>query len=82
MVRVETSWQDERGVTHTSVAMLEDSSRDGAGLRLRRPIPVGQKIEVRSLKEQFTAIVMNCHQNGADYFIGVKREKAGVLVTK
>jgi hypothetical protein len=82
MVRIETAWKDENGRSHVAAAMIEDSSISGVGVRIKAPISVGAKVEIRSHKEQFSGIVMRCRQNGPEFFIGIKREKAEGRVSK
>jgi hypothetical protein len=82
MVRIETAWKDESGASHTSAAMIEDSSLGGVGIRIKAQVSVGTKIEIKSHREHFSGIVMNCHRIGTEYFIGIKRDKVEVLVSK
>ena len=55
MARAEAQWEDPTGTSRVALAMLEDISRGGAGIRLRQPISVGSKLKIKWHKEQFSA---------------------------
>ena len=74
MARAELQWEDSTGTSRAAHAMLEDISRGGAGIRLRQPIGVGSKLNVKWHKEQFSGIVRHCHREGMEYVLGVQRD--------
>lgn len=74
MARAELQWEDSTGTSRTVHAMLEDISRGGAGIRLRQPISVGSKLNVKWHKEQFSGTVRYCRREGGEYFLGVQRD--------
>lgn len=74
MARAELQWEDSTGTSRTAHAMLEDISRGGAGIRLRQPINVGSKLNIKWHKEQFSGIVRHCRREGMEYVLGVQRD--------
>jgi len=74
MARAELQWEDSTGTSRTAHAMLEDISRGGAGVRLRRPINVGWKLNIKWHKEQFSGIVRHCRREGMEYVLGGQRD--------
>jgi hypothetical protein len=73
MARAEAQWEDATGASRVALAMLEDISRGGAGIRLRQPISVGSKLRIKWHKEQFSGTVRHCHREGMEYVLGVQR---------
>jgi hypothetical protein len=74
MARAEAQWEDPTGTSRVALAMLEDISQGGAGVRLRQPINVGSKLSIKWHKEQFSGTVRHCHRDGMDYVLGVQRD--------
>ncbi|HEY3453496.1 MAG TPA: PilZ domain-containing protein [Bryobacteraceae bacterium] len=74
MARAELQWEDSTGTSRAAHAMLEDISRGGAGIRLRQPIGVGSKLNVKWHKEQFSGTVRHCRREGMEYVLGVQRD--------
>ena len=74
MARAEAQWEDSTGTSCTAHAMLEDISHGGAGIRLRQPISLGAKLNIKWHKEQFSGIVRHCRREGMEYVLGVQRD--------
>jgi hypothetical protein len=74
MARAEAQWEDPTGTLRVALAMLEDISQGGAGVRLRQPINVGSKLRIKWHKEQFSGTVRHCRRDGMDYVLGVQRD--------
>lgn len=74
----EITWEDDEGTSIRVPAILEDTSRSGACMRIKRPLAVGSRITVKWHREQFLAITRNCRSDGRDFLLGVLRE-AGML---
>jgi hypothetical protein len=74
MARAEAQWEDPTGTLRVALAMLEDISQGGAGVRLRQPINVGSKLRIKWHKEQFSGTVRHCRRDGTDYVLGVQRD--------
>lgn len=72
--RIEIHWQDEEGASFTSAAMLEDTSRDGACIRVRQPVATGTKIRAIHQGKEFTGTVRYCRTNGMGYLIGILKD--------
>jgi hypothetical protein len=75
-------WGDDRGTSFRVPAVLEDTSRSGACVRLKRPLAVGSRITIKWHREQFPAIARNCRTDGAEFLLGVRRETEIVSATK
>jgi len=73
IARAEAAWEDQSGVLHVSAVMIEDTSRGGAGIKLKQAIDVGTKVKIKWPKEEFFGIVRHCRRLGYDYIIGVQR---------
>jgi len=74
MARAEAQWEDPSGAARVALAMLEDISRGGAGVRLRQPISVGSRLKIKWHKEQFSGTVRHCHREGMEYVLGIQRD--------
>lgn len=73
--RAEVCWQDETGSRCTAEATIEDTSASGACLRMKRPVTVGSRVDVKWHRGEFTAVARNCRRDGRDFLLGVRREK-------
>ena len=69
----EISWQDPSGVPCRAPATLEDTSKSGACLRVKRPFEVGSTVTVKWHRDHFCAIARNCRSDGRDFLLGVRR---------
>jgi len=78
----EIIWEDDSGTSFRVPAVLEDTSRSGACVRLKRPLAVGSRITIKWHREQFPAIARNCRTDGGDFLLGVRREAEIVSATK
>lgn len=74
MARAEAQWEDAAGTPRVALAMLEDISHGGAGVRLRQPICVGSRLQIKWHKEQFSGTVRHCHREGTEYVLGIQRD--------
>ena len=72
--RAEVSWNDAQGVCCRAPATLENTSQSGACLRVRQPFEIGSRLTVRWYREQFCAVARNCHSDGHEFVLGVRRE--------
>ena len=79
MARAEAQWEDPSGTACVALAMLEDISRGGAGVRLRQPISVGSKLSIKWHKEEFSGTVRHCHREGMEYVLGIQRDAPASL---
>jgi hypothetical protein len=78
----EITWEDDSGTSFRVPAVLEDTSRSGACVRLKRPLALGSRITIKWHREQFPAIARNCRTDGGDFLLGVRRETEIVSATK
>ena len=69
----EILWEDDRGTSFRVPAILEDTSKSGACVRVKRPLAVGSRLTIRWHREQFNAVARNCRQDGRDFLLGVWR---------
>lgn len=74
VARAEVHWQDTIGNSCMIPAMIEDSSHGGMSVRIKKPISVGSKLEIRWYKEQIQGVVRNCRKDGFEYLLGVQRD--------
>lgn len=74
MARVELHWQDGEGAGHLSTALLEDTSKHGAGVRTNDPIAAGTRLQVVSRREEFFGLVRYCRPSRTGYLIGIQRD--------
>lgn len=74
--QAEISWRDASGAPCRAPATLEDTSKSGACIRVKRPFDIGAALTVRWHREQFSAVAKNCRKDGRDYLLGVHREAA------
>lgn len=78
----EITWEDDGGTSFRAPAILEDSSKSGACVRIKRPPAVGSRITVRWHRGQFPAIARNCRSDGREFLLGVRRQTETVPSTK
>jgi hypothetical protein len=78
MARIELSWHDQAGDSHTAAAKIEDKSDSGVCIRVKESIPAGVKVSVKWHGGQFTATVMNCRPVGNEFLVGVQKAPAEV----
>lgn len=78
----EITGEDDSGTSFCVPAVLEDTSKSGACVRLKRPLAVGSRITIKWQREQFPAIARNCRTDGGDFLLGVRRETESVSATK
>jgi hypothetical protein len=78
----EITWEDDSGMSFRAPGVLEDTSRSGACVRLKRPHAVGSRITIKWHREQFPAIARNCRKDGGDFLLGVWREAEIASATK
>jgi hypothetical protein len=72
--RVEVRWQDALGEARVSTALVEDTSRRGACLRISEPIDAGTRLKVAGRREDFAGVAKYCRPDGAGYLIGIYRD--------
>lgn len=70
----EILWRDPSGASCRASATLEDTSRSGACIRVKRPFDIGANLTVKWHREQFSAVARNCRKDGRDFLLGVHRE--------
>lgn len=70
----EISWQESSGEQVQTRATLEDTSKSGACVRLKRPLAVGAMVMIKWQREQFAAVARNCRKDGRDFLVGVCRK--------
>src|SRR3974390_2673701 len=73
MIMVEASWADQNGTLHKCSARMENTSRSGARIRLRKAIAAGTKIQVQWRWEQFTGETRYCRGEGKDYVVEIQK---------
>jgi hypothetical protein len=69
----EIIWEDDRGTSFRVPAILEDTSKSGACIRVKRPLAIGSRLIIKWHREQFSAVARNCRQDGGDFLLGVWR---------
>jgi len=65
--------EDDRGPSFRVPAILEDTSKSGACLRVKRPLAIGSRLIIKWQREQWSAVARNCRQEGGDFLPGVRR---------
>ena len=70
----EITWEDDGGTSFRVPAILEDTSRSGACIRVKRPVTIGSRLTIKWHREQFSGIARNCRRDGGDFLLGVRRE--------
>jgi len=70
----EVFWEDASGTHNRVTATMEDTSRSGACVRVKRSFDVGSRVTIKWHREQFSAIAKNCRSDGRDFLVGVRRE--------
>jgi len=70
----EITWEDGGGTSFRVPAILEDTSKCGACIRLKRPVAIGSRLTIKWHREEFSAIARNCRRDGGDFLLGVRRE--------
>ncbi len=78
----EIMWEDDGGTSFRVPAILEDTSRSGACIRIKRPVAIGSRLTVKWHREQFSGIARNCRRDGGDFLLGIRREADIVSDTK
>lgn len=74
MIMVEASWADQSGTLHKCSATMENTSKSGARIRLRKPIQVGTKLRVQWRWEQFMGAARYCRGEGKDFVVGIQKD--------
>jgi hypothetical protein len=69
----EIIWEDDRGMSFRVPAILEDTSKSGACIRVKRPLAIGSRLIIKWHREQFSAVARNCRRDGGDFLLGVCR---------
>ena len=72
MSRAEISWHLRDGNLCTYFAMTEDISAHGMGLRMKRPIPVGTTVQIKTKNHTQQGVVRWCFRAELDHLIGVQ----------
>ena len=70
----EILWEDDLGTSFRVPGILEDTSKSGACIRLKRPLAIGSRLIIKWHREQFSATARNCRCDGGDFLLGVRRE--------
>ena len=81
MIVVEATWEDPGGTLRTIAARMENKSAGGACVRVETPIPVGSKLHIKALREQFDGRARYCISDGVDYLVGIQRVEARSAAT-
>ncbi len=50
----EITWEDDGGTSFRVPAILEDTSRSGACIRVKRPVTIGSRLTIKWHREQFS----------------------------
>src|ERR1700687_1990269 len=74
MAKAQVVWEDQPGVLRSALAMIEDTSRSGACIRVSAAISVGAKLNIKWHQEQFSGVAKYCRREGEDYVVGIHRE--------
>jgi hypothetical protein len=78
IAKVELSWKDRDGTLHIAPAVMEDTSRGGACLRVAKEFQVGTRVMAKRRTEQFSGVVKYCRIDGDDRVIGVQRDNGTI----
>jgi len=70
--RVQVCFQPEGSEPCTFAGMIEDRSKSGLGVRVRKPIPVGSKISVFHGSAILRCEVKRCVPSGMDFLLGMR----------
>jgi hypothetical protein len=70
----EITWENDSGTSFRVPAILEDTSTSGACIRIKRPVAIGSRLNIKWHREEFPAIARNCRRDGGDFLLGVLRE--------
>ena len=76
IARVELRWQDKLDASRVSTALIEDTSRNGACIRISEPIAAGTHLRVTGRREDFAGLVRYCRPDGSGYLLGIRRDPA------
>jgi hypothetical protein len=74
MAKAQVVWEDQPGVWRRAFAVIEDTSRSGACIRVSDAISVGAKLNIKWHQEQFSGVVKYCRREGEEYVVGIHRE--------
>jgi hypothetical protein len=74
MILLEASWQDQSGTAQKCSSRMENRSTGGACIRLRRPVHVGAKLNLRWRWEEFMGTAGYCRNDGRDYLVGIQKD--------
>jgi hypothetical protein len=78
----EITWENDGGTSFRVPAILEDTSTSGACIRIKRPVAIGSRLNIKWHREEFPAIARNCRRDGGDFLLGVLREAEILSVTQ
>ena len=70
---VEVSWQERDGSLMDSHARVEDRSPSGACIRVKAPIRVGARVNVKWRWEEYQGIARYCRSDAGEYLLGIQR---------
>ena len=75
--RVEVQELDAGAPVTSQAGLQEDTSPYGAGIRVRKPIPVGQPVKVRHSRGTAIGVVQRCQHQSPEYFVGIQYDHHG-----
>lgn len=62
----------EGGVEIELPVMIEDRSKSGLGIRVRRSVDQGCTVRIQQGSRVYTGVVRNCRRSNLDYFVGIE----------
>lgn len=68
------SWGDQQGMVHTLPARIEDMSASGACIRVKIPIEIGTRINVKWCRGEFSGTTKYCRPNDWEYLVGMQQD--------
>lgn len=74
IAQVQVSWEEQDGPHLDVRGKMEDTSPSGASIRLKMPIGVGAKVNIKSHREDFSGITRYCRCEAGDYVFGIQRD--------
>ena len=70
--RVEVCFQPDGSDACSFGGVIEDRSKSGLAIRVRKPVPVGSEISVLHRSAILRCEIRRCVQSGTEYLLGVR----------
>src|SRR4051794_10925481 len=72
LARVQVLWQSDIGQLQQKQGMTDDLSPSGIAVRVRCPVPVGNRVDIQLANKTYVGIIRRCVRRGAEHLLGIE----------